>query len=281
MSSKEGMLARPKKEKPRPPKFVQGLKEGTLEDLPLNELKLEYRDLEFRLSPRVNDLVEDIKQNGQQFPIIVRPLSPEGYEVISGYRRVRAIQEIGWNTVKAIVRTDLIKDDDAYRVSFLENEKRKNLTGVDKAHAIAKLELLGKTAEEVQAIYGIGVRQYQRYKKVGEFPDMLKDAVSKLKISTGHGLMLMQAFKQHGKKVKLEEWVKRIGEEDLSVKQLQRRLNKELGKPKKPKARYFEKQKDGGFRLYPMRFDPKRTDEATKATMATKLKEALALLEEK
>ena len=36
-------------------------------------------------------------------------------------------------------------------------------------------------------------------------------------------------------------------------------MNQELGKPKKQK-RYFEKKKGGGFRLYPMQFDPQKTE---------------------
>ena len=270
---------RKKKAEKKLPKFVQGFEGGTLKDIKLDKLRLEYHDLEFRVSPRVGDLVEDIRKNGQQFPIIVRQLQDGGYEIVSGYRRVRAIQSLGWETVKAIVRDDLQNEDKAYRISFLENEKRKSLTGVDKAHAIARLELRGKSPEQIQEIYGIKERQYERYKKVGAFPDILKEAISAGTIQTTHGLLLAQAHDNHGSKVNLKALVQQIAEGDLTVRQLARVLNKKkLGRVTK-KARYFEKQKEGGFRLYPMRFDPKSTDEDAKAKMIGVLRDALQMLE--
>ena len=262
------------------PEFVQGFEGGSLRDLKIKSLALNQNDLEFRVSPRVGDLIESIKKNGQQFPILVRPLEGRGYEIVSGYRRVRAIQALGWDTVKAIVRDDLANDEDAYRISFLENEKRKNLTGVDKAHAIAKLELTGKSPKMVQFIFGIGEKQYGRYKKVGTFPKVLKDAISEGTIQTTHGLLLAQAHEQHGDRVDLKGFVEQIGEGELTVRQLARLLKKKkLGRVAK-KARYFEK-KGGGFRLYPMRFDPKTTDEDTKTKLLAVLREALGVLEGK
>lgn len=272
---------RKKKAEKEMPEFVQGFEGGMLKDIKLDKLRLEYHDLEFRVAPRVGDLIEDIRKNGQQFPIIVRPLEDKGYEVVSGYRRVRAIQALGWETVKAIVREDLQNEDMAYRVSFLENEKRKSLTGVDKAHAIAKLEYLGKKPKEVQEIYGIGERQYERYKKVGKFPDVLKKAISDGKVQTTHCLLLAQAHEQHGDKVDLKGLVEQIAEGELTVRQLARVLNKKKFGRVAKKARYFEKQSGGGFRLYPMRFDPKTTDEATKAKLLEVLKEAVSVLETK
>ena len=272
---------RKKKVEKEMPEFVQGFEGGSLRDLKLKSLAVHQNDLEFRVSPRVGDLIEDIKKNGQQFPILVRPLEGGGYEIVSGYRRVHAIQALGWETVKAIVRDDLARDEDAYRVSFLENEKRKSLTGVDKAHAIAKLELTGKSPKMVQFIFGIKERQYERYKRVGKFPEILKKAITDGKIQTTHGLFLAQAYENHGDKVDLKALVDQITEGELTVRQLARLLNKtKLGRVAK-KARYFEKQKGGGFRLYPMRFDPKTTDEATKTKLLEVLKDAVAALEGK
>jgi hypothetical protein len=114
---------------------------------------------------------------------------------------------------------------------------------------------------------------------VNTFPKILKDAVSEQRIDVSHGLLLTQAVEQHGDKVELKTWVKQIESEGLSVRQLTRALNAELGKPKK-KTRYLER-KGGGFRLFPMRFDPKTTDEGAKARMLEKLKEAVAMLEGK
>jgi len=260
--------------------YYEGLEVDKVKTLSLDKIDLSQNEFEFRVSPRFNDLVESIKETGQQFPIVVRLIpdtTPKQYQIISGFRRVRALNKLGIPEVKAIVRD--LDDEMAYKISFLENEKRKSLTGVDKAHAIARLEYLGKKPKEVQEIYGIGEKQYQRYKKVGSFPKVLKDAIADAKIQTTHGLLLAQACEQHGDRVDLKALVEQIAEEEMTVRQLARLLNKKkLGRVAK-KARYFESMKGGGFRLYPMRFDPSTTDDATKGKLLAVLKEAVAVLE--
>jgi ParB/RepB/Spo0J family partition protein len=262
--------------------FFEGLEEDKVKTLGLDKIDLTQNEFEFRLSTRFNDLVESIKEDGQQFPVIVRVIpntTPKMYQLVSGFRRVRALDKLGIPDVKAIVR--VLDDDMAYKISFMENEKRKNLTGVDKAHAIAKLRCLGKTNTQIKELYGIGDKQLSRYEKVGKFPEILKRAISDGKIQTSHGLLLAQANEQHEGKVDLKDLVQQIAEGELTVRQLARLLNKtKLGRVAK-KARYFEKQKGGGFRLYPMSFDPKTTNEATKAKFIAVLKEAVGVLEQK
>lgn len=260
------------------PEPVKGIPKSEICELKIEELDLELNDLEFRIAPRMGDLVEDIGRNGQQFPIIVRRIARSKlYQIVSGYRRVRAVKKLGWPTVKAIVRDDL-DDDAAYRVSFLENERRKSLTALDKAHAIAKLRLLGKTTAQIRDLYGIGERQFQRYEQVGTFPKALRDAIGEQKIQTSHGLLLAQAADRHGDKIDLSAWVERIVKQELTVRQLARALNREFRRAKK-KVRYLERQ-GRGFRLYPMRFDPKNTDEAARVKMIETLKSAVEMLEQ-
>jgi len=267
---------RPPKPKEKVP-FVSGIPEGTVVEVHLEEIDLDNTELEFRVDQKLKDLVEDIKVNGQQFPVILRKVEgKDKYQLVSGFRRCRTLQLLEWPTVKAIVRDDL-DDDDAFRISFMENEKRKNYTGVDKANAIAKLRLRGKSDEEIQGIYGIGSRQIERYKQVSTFPPALREAISDSRILTTHGLALMKALNAHGDKVVLTDWIGLVEAEVLSVRKLTRLLNTRFGKPN-TKKRYFEKQKDGGFRLYPMRFDPKSTTSADKRAMIARLEKALDLL---
>lgn len=271
------------KRRGRPPKvkepipFVSGIPEGGVVEVDMHEIDLANTELEFRVDQKLKDLFDDIKANGQQFPVILRKQKDSTYQVVSGFRRCRTLKALEWPTVKAIVRDDL-DDDQAFRISFMENEKRKNLTGVDKANAIVKLRLRGKSDEQIQDIYSIGSRQIDRYKQVSTFPAVLKDAISGDRIQTTHGLALMKVFNAHGDKVDLADWVDRVDAQDLSVRKLTRDLNAEFGKPKK-KPRYFEKQKNGGFRLYPMSFDPKRTKPPERRKMADRLREALEMLE--
>ena len=271
------------KRRGRPPKpteeipFVSGIPEGDVVEVRMEEIDLEDTELEFRVDQKLKDLVEDIRQNGQQFPVILRKLEDaEKYQLVSGFRRCRSIKSLGWSFVKAIVRNDL-DDDMAFRISFMENEKRKNLTGVDKANAMAKLRLRGKSDADIQDIFGLGKSQIDRYKQVSTFPKVIRNAISDGKIKTTHSLALMRVHNVPENKVDLKDWIDRVDAEDLSVRKLTRLLNQEFGKPKK-KKRYFEKQKGGGFRMYPMRYDPKTTTTADKKAMISRLETALALL---
>ena len=97
----------------------------------------------------LRQLAESIKENGVLTPCIVRP-SPygDGYELLSGHRRVAACRLIGRKTVPAIVRE---LDNDAATILMVDaNQQRENLLPSEKAFAYRmKLEAMkhqGKTS---------------------------------------------------------------------------------------------------------------------------------------
>ncbi len=274
--------AKPKR-RGRPPKprevipFVSGIPEGDVVQVGLEEIDFNDTELEFRVDWKLKDLIEDIARNGQQFPVILRK-SDDKYQIVSGFRRCRSIRALEWPTVQAIVREDL-DDDQAFRISFLENERRKSLTGVDKANAIVKLRIKGKSDTDIQEIYGIGERQIRRYKEVATFPDVLRVAIINGRIQTTHGLALNKVINDHDiEKVKPEEWIDRIEEDGLSVRKLTRDLNAKF-KKRKVKPRYIDRRRDGGFRIYPMKFDPVSTSKATRKKMLGVFRDAIERIE--
>ena len=271
---RRGRPAKPKEEIP----LVAGIPVGEVAEIPLVSINMEDTEMEFRVDRKVKDLVADIQHNGQQFPVILRKLEgQEKYQLVSGFRRCRSIIQLGWPSVKAIIRTDL-DDDAAFRISFLENERRKSLTGVDKAHAIVKLRMRGKTDGDVMEIYGIGKKQLGRYEKVSQFPQVLKDAISDGRIQTTHGMAIMKVFEDNPGKVDMETWIQRSQHEALSVRQLVRTMNAELGK-RKSQGRILEHREGGGFRIWPVRFDPTTTSKEARERMKEKLIEAIAVLD--
>ena len=90
----------------------------------------------------LKQLAQSIKENGVLTPCIVRT-SPygNGYELLSGHRRVAACRLIGRKTVPVIVR-DL--DDDAATILMVDaNQQRENLLPSEKAFAYRmKLEAM-------------------------------------------------------------------------------------------------------------------------------------------
>ena len=54
---------------------------------------------------QMNLLVASIRENGVLSPIIVRPKenTVDEYEIVSGHRRFRAVQKLGYQTIPAFV----------------------------------------------------------------------------------------------------------------------------------------------------------------------------------
>jgi ParB-like partition proteins len=90
----------------------------------------------------LKQLAQSIKENGVLTPCIIRP-SPygDGYELLSGHRRVAACRLIGRKTIPAIVRE---LDDDAATILMVDaNQQRENLLPSEKAFAYRmKLEAM-------------------------------------------------------------------------------------------------------------------------------------------
>ncbi|MDS7594553.1 plasmid partitioning protein RepB [Agrobacterium tumefaciens] len=85
-------------------------------------------------------LVEAIREQGQQVPILVRPHPeyPGRYQVAFGHRRLRAISAIGI-PVKAVVRD--LTDEQLVVAQGQENNERRDLTYIEKARFAQKLQI--------------------------------------------------------------------------------------------------------------------------------------------
>ena len=71
-----------------------------------------FLDNPFQIRDDVNMemLIESVRENGVMVPILVRRISSESYEVISGHRRIHACKRAGIETIPASVR-DLTRDE--------------------------------------------------------------------------------------------------------------------------------------------------------------------------
>jgi ParB family chromosome partitioning protein len=116
-------------------------------ELPLDYINLEDESFKFRLNLREGELVDSIKHNGQQLPIIVRGKKPP-YQIVSGFRRVNAIKKLEIDKVQAIVRNDL-DDEQALLFSYIENENRKSYSDLDRGYAIVSFRNQGKKIEDI------------------------------------------------------------------------------------------------------------------------------------
>ena len=82
---------------------------------------------------KMQDLIDSIRENGVLTPVLIRPDDHDGYEMISGHRRMHAAQLAGLVTIPAIVRE--MTDDDAVIAMVDANIQREELLPSEKAFA--------------------------------------------------------------------------------------------------------------------------------------------------
>lgn len=122
------------------------------------------------------DMIESIRKVGVTHPIIIRE-KENGYEIISGHRRKRAVEFLGIKEIPAIIRN--LSDDEATILMVDSNKQREHLLPSEKAFAFKmKLEAekhQGKSSgQNVQkwsrenVTDNISGRQVQRYVRLTE-----------------------------------------------------------------------------------------------------------------
>lgn len=95
---------------------------------------------------KMADLVESIKANGVLTPVLVRGNDGDGYEMISGHRRLHASRLAGLKKIPAFVRE--LSDDEATIVMVDSNIQREELLPSEKAFALKmKLEALKRQGQ--------------------------------------------------------------------------------------------------------------------------------------
>jgi len=145
----------------------------------------------------IEDLAEDIKENGLSHNLLVRPLKGDKFEIISGERRYEAFKLLGRKTAPCKVVEELKGNDiDTEIVMINTNAKTRQLSDLETAEAIKRLENLykekkklglnikGRIRDNIAADIGISGRNVERLNRLNKLIPGLKKALSEDKIST-------------------------------------------------------------------------------------------------
>lgn len=84
----------------------------------------------------LSDLASSIAAHGLLQPILVRP-SANGFELVAGERRLRAVAKLGWESIPAVVRH--IEDNALLTVALVENLQRSDLNPIEEAEGYQRL----------------------------------------------------------------------------------------------------------------------------------------------
>ena len=105
----------------------------------------------------LQELAKSMDSNGLLQPITVRP-DEDDFILIAGERRWRSACLLGWETIPAIVRSDVTLGE-AAKLQLLENIVRRNLNPVEEARALQRMQDEGYTLKELSDATGIAPSQ--------------------------------------------------------------------------------------------------------------------------
>ncbi len=126
----------------------------------------------------VEKLAASMKGVGLIQPITVRAVPGHRWEIIAGHRRAKAAEQLGWDTITALVVE--ATDVQVLELALVENLERESLTPLEEAEGFARLrELAGYTPEQLATKTGrTRGWVYQRLKLLELAPEAKKALTS-------------------------------------------------------------------------------------------------------
>jgi ParB family chromosome partitioning protein len=189
--------------------LVGGPGESELAHLPVETIHPNPRQPRRRFDHEsTSALADSIRTQGLVQPVVVRPRTAGGFELIAGERRWRAAREARLPTVPALVRE--ADDRDTLLLGLVENVAREELTAVEEARAYALLldefELsLGDLAERV----GKAKPTVSNRLRLLELSDDVLGLVERGDLTEGHARAVLAVPDQDGRRRLARQIVRR------------------------------------------------------------------------
>ena len=189
-----------------------------LVQLRVDEITPNERQPRRRFEPEATaGLAVSLKHQGMLQPVVVRPKTAGGYELIAGERRWRAAREAGIDTVPALVRT--ADDRDSLLLALVENVAREDLSAVEEARAYAVLiDEFGLSLGEVAERVGRSKPLVSNRLRLLELPDEVLWMLVRGELTEGHARAVL-AIPDHGERTK---FAKRLVQSGMSVRAAER-----------------------------------------------------------
>lgn len=178
----------------------------------------------------LSELAESISEHGLLQPLLVRPLTLGGYEIVAGERRYRACRMAGLTEVPVIIRE--LSESETMELALIENLQREDLTPLEEAMGYEVLmNEHGFTQDEVSKSVGKSRPAIANALRLLKLPEGVKEMLKENKISAGHARALLSLENEEN----MLELAELIVAKDLSVRQTEK-LCKNASKEKKPEA---------------------------------------------
>ncbi|MBD3239279.1 MAG: ParB/RepB/Spo0J family partition protein [Chitinivibrionales bacterium] len=186
----------------------------------------------------IDGLAKSIEAQGLLQPVIVRK-KVNGYEIVSGERRVRAMKQLGWDQIPCIVKGK-VSDREMLELALVENIQRENLNDIEQAAAYQRLLLeCSLSHEELSERVGKSRSTITNTLRLLKLPQHIQQLIRDGAITSGHARALLAVDDT----TTLRRLADRIAKEGLSVREIEEAVRESKGaaqpRPRKPR-------KDGG-----------------------------------
>lgn len=186
----------------------------------------------------LTELADSIVQHGVLQPLLVRPLTDGGYQIVAGERRWRACRMAGISEVPVIIRE--LSDSEMTELALIENLQREDLSPVEEALGYQTLmEHYHFTQEEVSKSVGKSRPAVTNALRLLNLPAEVLAMVSSGELSAGHARTLL-AFPNEEAMIVAAKLVIKQG---ISVRELEKMAKKAVQKETcKPAGVSFQKR---------------------------------------
>lgn len=172
----------------------------------------------------LQELADSIKQHGVLQPLLVRPLTTGGYQLVAGERRWRASRLAELKEVPVIIKE--LSDTEAMEIAIIENLQREDLNPIEEAEGLqALIDKCGFTQEEVATSVGKSRPAITNALRLLRLPEEVRQMTKDGDISAGHARALL-AFDNEPMML---ECAKQIVDKKLTVRDVEKMA-------KRPKA---------------------------------------------
>ncbi len=176
------------------------------------------------------ELAASIREVGILQPIVVRRTG-QGYEVVTGERRLRAAKLAGLATVPVVLRDS--DDSDLLREALIENIHREDLNPIELAEAFRQLlDELGLKQEELADRVGVSRSHIANTIRLLALPLEAQQLLADDKISAGHARALLAL----GDADAITSLSLRVAAEDLSVRETEEIVRRYIEAPGEQKS---------------------------------------------
>lgn len=182
----------------------------------------------------LEELASSIAEHGIIHPIIVRKIA-NGFELVAGERRLRAVKLLGWATIPAIVK--LLDDKIAAEMALIENLQRRDLHFLEEAEGYERLIAeFSLTQDDLAKRIGKSQSSIANRLRLLKLDQSIRDIISREMLSERHARALLKLGTLEQQKVVLNAILK----DGLSVRQTEefiKNLLSEGNNEPKPQAK--------------------------------------------